>query len=109
MATFTADLFMERMEEAFQLFKDALSKPTLIPIKIVSTDSDGLAHMEILQEDVPFSNPFFVKPTIFSPPDVIKVQFQTHTDATLLCGRHSPRCRVRYVLQIHVFHLVACC
>jgi hypothetical protein len=32
--------------------------------------------MEILQQDVPFSNPFFVKPTIFSHPDVIKVQFR---------------------------------
>jgi hypothetical protein len=74
---FASELQLERLEQTIAEFRRALAQPLLVPLRVIATDASGISTMELLQEDLPFTSPFFNKTKVFDHPNVLSVRFLT--------------------------------
>jgi hypothetical protein len=74
MASFSAQLHLDRLEDAIALFCAALEQPSVLPIRVLSSNMEGVVAMEILHSDLPFGSPFLYKTSIFDHPDILLVE-----------------------------------
>jgi hypothetical protein len=74
---FASQLQLERLEQTIADFRRALAQPLLVPLRVITTDASGISTMELLQEDLPFTSPFFNKTKVFDHPNVLSVRFLT--------------------------------
>jgi hypothetical protein len=55
----SGEFYLDQIEDAINELRLALQQPHLIKMRIISTDTQGVSCIEVLQEDLRFGSPFF--------------------------------------------------